>query len=1525
MLKSIIGRLELYKNSSFNFNDIHKAIEELMVSCKNQKLSSVKPKASGSGDLCRSNLESQVLSSSFGSVDWEDYAILYNWVEHVVKFIAKNPDYSSVRTPALLEEISELCGMLREHHKLPPLDDPVQSNQPQINHCRKALNRLVRSLTNLLAVPPMQCPCGTHDERVNLANSLSNVIGSFLLGNLPLLESDLLGDLSERLLDELKYRRDSMTAIDRSYHIYLTLSHLTFVRPVWEKTDGTASGPSGKSAHSDFLADPGLYEAFFNAFIDCLRGCDADSSKNLEPSVSDHEVLVRKTVMACFNGIAQLLNRRVPRPRHDLILLSVRVIWNHVVSLNRHFLLNRKPPRLPESSEYRPRSDLSPGSSSPGSDSNEDISASQMWLSVSSSSGQTTNLDSCNSFHVYPKLTTGDINGPQSHSGTPEFRSSSSDDDNNPPVISSSVSSATQDIAAGLLMTSCSSPHLMCYSYNHQRRGSGKPTQKPHLFSGGSVRCNRSSSSRTTVADGAKHTSTFGSQLKLYALSVFCLRRLMDGCRSQSMSDLWSVLISGDPMLSANPQYDRLPLSSHSLEHSTAATQITGRQPDLLTLLFKTSDVRIRQMLIEILIGLLCSGNKRFAIAEDLTPHSASFVPYSVRLAVELRQLHRRLLLALVSEKSIGLQALLLKALNTLVFITPYQRLRPGLLTSLLPALKQLLNLPGLSSRMVDLRAGCLSLLSNIVGKVPGPLLEVCQILSPTPEVVDCVAGAGNSTSKESGERGNLWPSHLCRSINRTVLPPDGWSNTLDQNAFTPCWLVQVCLRLIHPNVSSFAWDSKNSPDRSALYGDPDSSLNLDHPGLERPPDEVSGFHPPSVRVQALTTLRSMVPNYVGFLKPSLPLIKKTLLFCLQDTTETKLLWSPALKFLTVFLPYLMNQNAVKKDNQYSNDDADSSGLSWWRDFLPTVVHILQNAKESSDRVCCCRVVALIDDNVLRSLLQKNESMIWDVIEALKFRCSDDDETVRARAIRALGSMVVLRPLHSKLDLVCYLIHMARMAWISAQNLTIGLDIAWSLANALEVLVVYKENLKVMDGCLTQWRDVVKQVRLLGLDWTSLVETCCDLSAAQPTQPMSRSLTDLEHSHQEARTENVKGPDAHRCENGARALGYLLRLLSPGLLTKQETIKLLINSMCDAMITEKASSAEKIRWNANLAVGHLFRNIDLWEQLSRSAHAERLAGSDPLFSRETAILFRKIIEKLCHAFKGDKYFKTRVHAANSLIGLYLINPDYADHGPLAVINQTSMDNRGDLGRPVEMDILEAALHVLGHVDIIGEAEKDQTKAEHHQFSTQQHPGPVVHLSETQYRKQCVYAAATLVFRSIASLINPLHTNPKPQWPSALDTQLSSWTNPMVTAQLVYLLGRSLEEEENVLDECNRVPINSVRIFANKLDRYPPKTLIISHALELNDDTPPNKRLEESTDVFQTEFLFLRAAVDAISPNEFNSSGFLSHLYELCQAAEIDTMRHQDLSDEKPVIKLELDPNNHPAAADNTSVFRRIYD
>ncbi|VDP78523.1 unnamed protein product [Echinostoma caproni] len=227
------------------------------------------------------------------------------------------------------------------------------------------------------------------------------------------------------------------------------------------------------------------------------------------------------------------------------------------------------------------------------------------------------------------------------------------------------------------------------------------------------------------------------------------------------------------------------------------------------------------------------------------------------------------------------LQGLLLKALTTLVLITPYPRLKPGLLSGLLPGLHQLVHLSGTYNSLVDLRSGCLNLLGCILGRVPGPLLEVCQILSDNVLSSEQQTNPWSVTKPTSLSSAPQVPVSLSWSVQPTGRPRGSacWSGLQAQDPFQPCWLVQVCLRLIHPDVSTFAWDSTAQTSEPEL---PDIELATEQSPVTNSCLAVRQFQPPPVRIQALMVLRNMVPNYAAFLKPSLPLIKKTLLFCLQ-------------------------------------------------------------------------------------------------------------------------------------------------------------------------------------------------------------------------------------------------------------------------------------------------------------------------------------------------------------------------------------------------------------------------------------------------------------------------------------------------------------------------------------------------------------------------------------------------------------------------------------------------------------------
>lgn len=80
----------------------------------------------------------------------------------------------------------------------------------------------------------------------------------------------------------------------------------------------------------------------------------------------------------------------------------------------------------------------------------------------------------------------------------------------------------------------------------------------------------------------------------------------------------------------------------------------TGRPPpDLLTLLLKEGLAKHRVLLLDS-VQLFFEGSRQYlAAAEDVSEPSTAFTPYSARLAASLREIHRRLVVALLAEREV--------------------------------------------------------------------------------------------------------------------------------------------------------------------------------------------------------------------------------------------------------------------------------------------------------------------------------------------------------------------------------------------------------------------------------------------------------------------------------------------------------------------------------------------------------------------------------------------------------------------------------------------------------------------------------------------------------------------------------------------------------------------------------------------------------------------------------------------------------------------------------------------------------
>ncbi|KAL5105655.1 HEAT repeat-containing protein 6 [Taenia crassiceps] len=205
-------------------------------------------------------------------------------------------------------------------------------------------------------------------------------------------------------------------------------------------------------------------------------------------------------------------------------------------------------------------------------------------------------------------------------------------------------------------------------------------------------------------------------------LATFCLRRLLTSKRI--CSEVWT------------------------------STGTRSFQSDLLEALCRERDTRLRELFIVILGVVLENLSLRFAVAEEPSNwQPTTFIPYSLRVAGELRTLHRSLNWALRTERSFHHQMALLKVFVALITVTPYYRLHSGLLSNVVTNLNSFHN-----------RTRCIS-----------PLLPVWNAIlakTPTPEVQQLL------TSPASTPR-------VLSFCDVSFMSPN------------PCWLVLLCLQLL--------------------------------------------------------------------------------------------------------------------------------------------------------------------------------------------------------------------------------------------------------------------------------------------------------------------------------------------------------------------------------------------------------------------------------------------------------------------------------------------------------------------------------------------------------------------------------------------------------------------------------------------------------------------------------------------------------------------------------------------------------
>ena len=139
---------------------------------------------------------------------------------------------------------------------------------------------------------------------------------------------------------------------------------------------------------------------------------------------------------------------------------------------------------------------------------------------------------------------------------------------------------------------------------------------------------------------------------------------------------------------------------------------------NILITILKDPNPKVRLSAIEFLTELLSNGQQYvMTLAENRnSSKQLSFIPVSLTLALMISEIHRCLNLVIFSELNIQVLLKTFKCISMLINCTPYNKLNPGLLTSLCHKLIFLLN-----HKDIQVQNGCLILISSIFVIEPFP------------------------------------------------------------------------------------------------------------------------------------------------------------------------------------------------------------------------------------------------------------------------------------------------------------------------------------------------------------------------------------------------------------------------------------------------------------------------------------------------------------------------------------------------------------------------------------------------------------------------------------------------------------------------------------------------------------------------------------------------------------------------------------------------------------------------------------
>ncbi|VDI23178.1 Hypothetical predicted protein [Mytilus galloprovincialis] len=410
----------------------------------------------------------------------------------------------------------------------------------------------------------------------------------------------------------------------------------------------------------------------------------------------------------------------------------------------------------------------------------------------------------------------------------------------------------------------------------------------------------------------------------------------------------------------------------------------------LFTIILKDPSPKCRMGALATLTALL-DGTKTFlAAADDSDQSRTAFTAFSTVLGSTVHELHRCLLLALVSENFPLTLTQLIKCLSTLISNVPYQKMRPGLLSRVV---KQVRNFLG--HRDPNVRVACLTCF-GAVSAIQPPLMEVCHIIQPSrttslslssstkdlPNPVTAIktndpvdSGFSSNQSPESGnlEAGNVSPGLSTPSpgISGTQTPVYA-DPLLQSQASQTSWLIKLCVKNITPQPRGFG-------ENGEYYTEP-----------------------LPVRLESLQVLAHLTKGYFPIIRNSLPILRDLTCKCFEDSDGViRLHTSKLLDELT---------QALQKDIQALDQSDGAQRLSstevhqFWDYILNgPIPKILQRETHNPVKAVTCDCLSNIGADVFNIISDVN--FVADAANAILTCMADSSLNVRLKTAWSLANL----------------------------------------------------------------------------------------------------------------------------------------------------------------------------------------------------------------------------------------------------------------------------------------------------------------------------------------------------------------------------------------------------------------------------------------------------------------------------------------------------------------------------------------